>query len=134
MMPFIVGFTFEKSQLTELVRPYWDTIEACLYPEMERASNHMWPKVQIPSEIGKVKFITIQESRVKTGTTQRRPGLHVDSTGKVKIKNEESETFNEGDGSSRPYRDHPWGDGCAHRGQDDVVIFRGGVIRNGWFS
>ena len=50
----------------------------------------MWPEVQIPSEIGKVNFLTIQESWVKTGTTQRRPGLHVDSPGKVKIKNEES--------------------------------------------
>ena len=127
MMPFIVGFTFEKSQLPEFVRPYWDMIEACLYPEMERAWNHMWPKVQIPSEIGKVNFLTIQESWVKTGTTQRRPGLHVDSPGKVKIKNEESDTYIEGDGSSRPYRGHPWGDGCAHRGQDDVVILKGGI-------
>ena len=74
-----------------------------------------------------MNILTIQESWVKKGTTQRRPGLHVDSPGKVKIKNEESDTYIEGEGSSRPYRGHPWGDGCAHRGQDDVVILRGGI-------
>ena len=127
MMPFVVGFTFEKSKLPEYVRPYWDMIEACLYPEMERAWNNMWPKGQIPSEKGKVNYLTVQESLVEPGTAQRRPGLHVDSPGKVKIKNRDDDSLIEGDGSSRPYQGNPWGDGCAHRGQDEGIVLRGGI-------
>merc|ERR1711974_63029 len=36
---------------------------------------------------GKVNYLTIQESWVDEGSSQRRPGLHVDSPGSVKIKN-----------------------------------------------
>ena len=127
MMPFIVGLTFEKSKLPEFVRPYWPMIEACLYPEMERSWNQMWPNKWGASEIGNVNFLTIQEGWVEAGTSQRRPGLHVDSPGRVKIKYEDDGTAVKGEGSSRPYRGHPWGDGCAHRGEDNVIILQGGI-------
>ena len=41
-----------------------------------------------PSDFGKVYYLTIQETMVKAGTSQRRPGLHVDSPGRVRFKRE----------------------------------------------
>ena len=41
---------------------------------------------QYPSDLGKIYYLTIQENMVKSGKSQRRPGLHVDSPGAVKIK------------------------------------------------
>ena len=132
MMPFIVGETFESSKLPEFVRPYWPMIKACLDPEMSRAWHHMWPKDLIPSEVGKVNYLTIQESWVEPGTSQRRPGLHVDRPGEVKIKQDNSQTCIEGEGSSQPYRFHRWGAGCAHYipsqdMEDDRFVLRGGI-------
>ena len=56
---------------------------------------------------------------------QRRPGLHVDSPGKVRIKddtgvteeildNGESCARRKGNGKSQRYLGHGWGSGCAH--------------------
>ena len=87
MMPFIVGETFASCKLPEFVRPYWPMILACLNPEMNRAWHHLWNKRDFPSEVGKVNYLTIQESWVEEGTSQRRPGIHVDAPGDVKIKN-----------------------------------------------
>jgi len=87
MMPFIAGADFEECKLPECVRPYWSLIKACLGPEMDRSWHHLWPSRRIPSEKGKVNYLTIQESWVDEGSSQRRPGLHVDSPGSVKIKN-----------------------------------------------
>jgi len=87
MMPFIVADDFEECKLPECVRPYWSLIKACLAPEMDRSWHHLWPASRIPSEKGKVNYLTIQESWVEEGSSQRRAGLHVDSPGRVKIKN-----------------------------------------------
>jgi len=87
MMPFIAEANFEACKLPECVRPYWSLIQACLAPEMDRSWHHIWPQRRIPSEKGKVNYLTIQESWVDEGSSQRRPGLHVDSPGRVKIKN-----------------------------------------------
>ena len=113
MMPFIAGADFEECKLPECVRPYWSLIQACLGPEMDRSWHHLWPSRRIPSEKGKVNYLTIQvipfditlchrqfaivillhyyssspfmcctqESWVDEGSSQRRPGLHVDSPG-----------------------------------------------------
>ena len=72
MMPFIVGETFEACKLPEKIRPYWAMIKSCLQPEINRAWHHMWPNRKIPSELGKVNYLTIQESWVEEGSTQRR--------------------------------------------------------------
>ena len=114
MMPFIVGDTLESCKLPEFVRPYWSLIQACLIPELNRAWHHLWPKRSNPSDMGKVYYLTIQESYVDAGRSQRRPGLHVDSPGQVKIKNEDSQVWLEGKGSSQSFRGHHWGRGCAH--------------------
>jgi len=87
MMPFIAAADFEDCKLPECVRPYWSLINACLAPEMDRSWHHLWNQRRIPSEKGKVMYLTIQESWVNEGSSQRRAGLHVDSPGRVKIKN-----------------------------------------------
>ena len=99
MMPFLVGATFSSCKLPHYVSQYWDMIETCLRQQICRA------------ELGGVYYLTIQESLVEGGTSQRRPGLHVDSPGKVSIKEDYCE---EGGGQSQPFYGHHWGRGEAH--------------------
>ena len=80
--------------------------------------------------MGKVYYLTIQESEVKPGQSQRRPGLHVDSPGVVKIKNQEAchdKKLSEGCGSSHFYSGHRWGAGSCHifkkNTDDDISYF-----------
>ena len=74
----------------------------------------------MPSELGKIYYLTIQESWVEAGVSQRRPRLHVDSPGHVKIKERSNHYQNhsiidqEGNGKSQKYCGHNWGSGCAH--------------------
>ena len=114
MMPIIVEDTFKDCKLPEYVEPYWSLIHACLYPEMERATWGPWPTQNIPLEKGRVNYLTIQEGWVEAEESQRRPGLHVDSPGEVKIKNGELEQLAEGQGDSQAYEGHHWGLGCCH--------------------
>ena len=65
MMPFRMG---DKASLPEELWGYWPLIEACRLPE---------------EELGKVGFLTIQETDVTAGDAQRRPGLHLESPGVV---------------------------------------------------
>ena len=137
MMPFIVGETFASCKLPSSVQPYWPMIKGCLAPgcldqRLERTWHHLGPKVDIPSELGKVNYLTIQECWVEQGTSQRRPGLHVDSPGEVRLRGEEKEPGDKGRGSSQPYKGHHWGEGCAHsvpiQGTSDLsYVLRGGI-------
>ena len=89
----------------------------------------MWPKRCFSSDLGKVYYLTIQESEVDPGQSQRRPGLHVDSPGWVKIQNVEDKKveMKKGSGSSHHYTDHRWGAGFCHvfnlDSQSDKDIF-----------
>ena len=85
MMPFIVGETFEECKLPEYVRPYWDLIQLCLDPQSRRKYSKKYP-----SDLGRVYYLTIQETEVAPGQAQRRPGLHVDSPGSVKLRRGEA--------------------------------------------
>ena len=115
MMPFIVGETFESCKLPDYVEPYWKMIQCCLKPEIYKGKWHAWPRKFHPSDIGKVYYLTIQESFVEPGTSQRRPGLHVDSPGKVELKNATAEdNVERGKGTAQGYGGHYWGMGCAH--------------------
>ena len=117
MMPFIVGEDFEDCKLPDYLENYWDLIYSCLRPQHMRHHWHLWPSSKIPSDIGKVYYLTIQESWVEPGNSQRRPGLHVDSPGSVKINGEDTKASGldlKGDGKSKRYRGHGWGFGCAH--------------------
>ena len=118
MMPFLCGKTFEECKLPDNLLPYWDLIHLCIGHHWHRDNHHLWPKRKYPSDLGKVYYLTIQESEVESGQSQRRPGLHVDSPGGVRIKNQDSLTGNQmgnkGSGSSRKYNDHRWGAGSCH--------------------
>ena len=84
MMPFIMGRNFEDCKLPEYLRPYWSLIEFCSEIEFMKDGGR-WFK-NSTSEHGKVCYLTIQESMVKSGQSQRRHGLHVDCPGYVKFK------------------------------------------------
>ena len=144
MMPFIVGENLKDCKLPDYLQNYWPLIEACLRPQYERRYWHLWPKSKIPSDIGKVYYLTIQESWVEPGNSQRRPGLHVDSPGSVKIKGEDHDTKHQGldlkgNGKSKRYSGHRWGFGCAHyvgeqneelkerEIQSSVYVMQGGI-------
>ena len=89
MMPFICGYTFQECKLPDFIRSYWDLIEMCLKHHHSRelqGHGPYWPG-WFPSDIGKVYYLTIQESEVESGKSQRRPGLHVERPGWVKLKN-----------------------------------------------
>ena len=93
----------------------------------------------------KVYYLTIQEGYVEAGESQRRPGLHVDSLGKVDMINisqskvkDDLFSCDEGQGASQQFKGHRWGMGCAHftkrmedlddydwRGRDSLVIHDG---------
>jgi hypothetical protein len=62
MMPFVLG---EQSSLPEWAQPYWPLIAKCPLPKNEQKL---------------VGYLTIDESVVEYGKTQRRAGLHVEAT------------------------------------------------------
>merc|ERR1712179_429060 len=70
MMPFRMG---DRDSLPPEVQHYWPLVEACcITPNARR-------------EIG---YLTIHESLVKKGETQRRPGVHIESPGAMKFGGE----------------------------------------------
>jgi len=64
MMPFIMG---QRESIPDAYQEYWELIEAFKLPE---------------AELGKVGYLTIHESLVPAGQSQRRAGLHIESPGK----------------------------------------------------
>ena len=75
MMPFISSEQFENCRLPKFLAPYWGLITHCVRHEKERNS----------SSIGKVFYLSIEESKVELGFPQRQPGLHVDRPRLVNI-------------------------------------------------
>ena len=141
MMPFLVGQTFEDCQLPESVRPYWSMVEACVRPELERAGHHLWPRDEVPSELGKVWYLTVQEGWVEGGASQRRAGLHVDSPGRVNIANrEEEEGGMEGRGVSQLFEGHRYGGFFTPGGlsscycSSSLLLFPSSSILHLWLS
>jgi hypothetical protein len=65
MMPFIMG---QRDSVPAEYQHYWPLIEKCNIPR---------------EESGKVGYLTIHESLVKEGESQRRSGLHIESPGRV---------------------------------------------------
>ena len=103
---------------------YWSSAEQTvgqylaqvIFPEEYGSIINFFHSRNVASDYGKVYYLTIQESLVEPGTSQRRPGLHVDSPGRVKIKNqaEPGEELREGWGSGHRWEGHHWGEGNAH--------------------
>ena len=79
MMPFIMAQEFEDTKLPDYLEPYFEMIEHALYNEYDLRGME---------ELGKVGYLTIHESLVEEGQSQRRPGLHTESPGVVYVKNE----------------------------------------------
>ena len=73
MMPFIMDTeNFEKCQLPGYLDKYWK----CLIQKCPLGFD----------ELGKIGYLTIQESHVNKGETQRRPGIHTERPGIVKFQ------------------------------------------------
>ena len=111
MMPFLLDGNFEKSRLPDYLRPYWPIVERCL-PRDQRTTG---------SSGAGICFLTVQESFVEGGRTQRRPGLHVDCPGGIRVKGAGggggggSASGNwQGAGESRRYAGTEWGLGACH--------------------
>ena len=64
MMPFVMG---DRGSVPEEFSEYLPRIDDCKLPE---------------SEMGKVGYLTIHESMVEKGESQRRPGLHTEKNPK----------------------------------------------------
>ena len=71
MMPFIASEKFEKCRLPDNLKPYWGLINYCLAHKAKRNR----------SSYGRVFYLTIQETGIEEGSSQRRPGLHVEYRG-----------------------------------------------------
>ncbi|KAG7345043.1 hypothetical protein IV203_032574 [Nitzschia inconspicua] len=85
MMPIILG---DINSLPIGLREYHDMIMACPF---------------MKEELGKVAYLTIDESFVNANETQRRFGLHVESPG-IFMDNPDEASF-------EPAKEHPWGMG-----------------------
>lgn len=72
MLPFQLG---NKDSVPEAYHHYWPIIEAC--------QDHI-----AESDLGQVAYLTIQESLVPAGQSQRRGGIHVESPGTLTASGE----------------------------------------------
>ncbi len=68
MMPFVMVFDLKKTKLPKYLRGYWEIIKYCM-----TATDY--------SQFGEIGYLTIHESYVDEGTSQRRPGIHTESPG-----------------------------------------------------
>ena len=71
MMPFVMGWEFKTTKLPKELEAYFDA---------------MIRKCMVHKEIGQIGYLTIHESHVDEGTSQRRPGLHTESPGVAMLK------------------------------------------------
>jgi len=63
MMPFVIG---DSTSIPEEFRAYCSLLERISFPN---------------EELGEIGYLTIHESTVEPGKTQRRPGIHIDAPG-----------------------------------------------------
>ena len=123
MMPFVMEHNFEDCHLPKYLRSYWKKLISPLLTNM--TPHTPYGTLEVEGEIGKICFLTIQESHVSCNQTQRRPGLHTDNPGTVIIEEEGTSTqekisFKEkgydGKGSSiASFYEHHWGIGVNFR-------------------
>ena len=73
MMPFVMGRRFTDTKLPTHLQHYWDGIIKPCTDILKR-------------EVGKIGYLTIHESKVDKGTSQRRPGIHTESPGVTTLK------------------------------------------------
>jgi hypothetical protein len=73
MMPIILGNFYNNTSLPDYIKPYDKIILSCVHQQYgslptEKWNNNKW-----------IGYLTIHESIVEPGETQRRPGLHIES-------------------------------------------------------
>ena len=103
MMPFVIG---DRNSLPPQLQPYYDNLVAyCPYDV---------------SDEGNVGYITVQESVVEEGTSQRRGGLHIDSPG---VFEDRAYDHKKGHDIFYPGREHHWGQGILF----EPDRFKGGI-------
>eukprot|EP01126_Amoeba_proteus_P013585 TRINITY_DN15802_c0_g1_i1.p1 TRINITY_DN15802_c0_g1~~TRINITY_DN15802_c0_g1_i1.p1 ORF type:complete len:362 (-),score=50.04 TRINITY_DN15802_c0_g1_i1:103-1137(-) len=85
MMPFLLN---KRNSLSEDYRSYWPIIELCAR-QLEKKYRY---------DVGCIAYLTIQESLVLQGSSQRRPGLHTESPGYVQVEKDVYEWSNWGCG------------------------------------
>ena len=96
MMPFVMAKRFNETKLPDYVRTYWDQILVqCI----------------VNSEVGKIGYLTIHESFVEKGATQRTPGIHTESPGVVMFKGGKGKL-------SFTLRNYHWGKGGVSTNQE----------------
>ena len=89
MMPFVIG---DRHSLPPQLHPYYDNlVRRCPYDE---------------SDAGKVGYISVQESVVEAGKSQRRAGLHIDSPG---VFEDRTSDHDRGKDVFYPGAEHCWG-------------------------
>ena len=108
MMPFVLG---EPDSLPMYCRGYWDLIQACCIPESE-SPRRPEPRRGIPARLGRVCYLTVHESFVEAGSSQRRLGLHIESPGTA-----------HGVAQWEPTNPHPFGEPCSDRAVWGAGIF-----------
>ena len=89
MMPFVMAETFEESRLPKYLKLYWNAFlgrKFWIYRYTDMHQSHYTEGNMISkNQIGKIGYVTIDESRVKAGETPLRPGLHTDCPGKLML-------------------------------------------------
>ncbi|XP_065069061.1 uncharacterized protein LOC135694308 [Rhopilema esculentum] len=119
MMPFVMNKKFEDCCLPSNLERYWSLfISRCLLDKEEK---------------GKIGYLTIHESDVKANCSQRRPGLHTERPGKLKVRKSKDlvdEETDSGRGDSFVKEDqiyHNWGLGLWRKGHNAFEI-KGGIF------
>lgn len=117
MMPFIMSKYWNKTRLPDYLKEYYDNIiSRCFYNKEQE---------------NKIYYLTIEESLINKGKTQRRPGLHVECGGKVCICNDliidekKQISLDKGTGNwncNNIHFIHPWGMGLYNRGIVDGIF------------
>lgn len=105
MMPFYMSDTWDQTKLPKYLNRYSKWINACY--------------VNDPDQEGKICYLTIQESFVKKGETQRRPGLHVESPGPMYEHRNQLDDIDPMKGfifSDNECNGFKWGDNKSKRG------------------
>ena len=114
MMPFILSNKFKDTCLPKYLKAYWDSlITYCILDK---------------NEVGKVCYLTIHESEIEENSSQRRPGIHTESPGKIELRYGSVDEIDKGQGDSIIEREtvyHHWGFGLYDKTTMNVI---GGIF------
>ena len=100
MMPFVMNPQFDDCYLPQIIRSYWEHLIRPLF------RTHCAEECHLEQEVGKICYLTIHESYIDPGKSQRRLGLHTSHPGRVVLEETEetekihNETIVRGKGTS----------------------------------